>query len=163
MTCLNIANTIYYAILFIDTLTIFWYNKAHSTIGKPYLAIIASNGLGIFLLLWRLKLWVDFTVCSAFFNKRWDTIIAKSNFLTSVSLLFTASSFLYLISLLSSAILELKIHVVKYLWGNVVNLRAYGRIHYPGVCSFCWNFEWTHKNLEFRHHRMWSLNRQLQC
>ena len=32
-----------------------------------------------------------------------------------------------------------------------------------GVCSFGWNFEWTHKNLEFRRHRMWSLNRQLQC
>ena len=32
-----------------------------------------------------------------------------------------------------------------------------------GVCSFCWNFEWTHKNLEFRRHRMLSLNRQLQC
>ena len=24
-------------------------------------------------------------------------------------------------------------------------------------------FKWTHKNLEFRRHRMWSLNRQLQC
>ena len=24
-------------------------------------------------------------------------------------------------------------------------------------------FQWTHKNLEFRRHRMWSLNRQLQC
>ena len=35
--------------------------------------------------------------------------------------------------------------------------------HPPGVCSFCWNFEWTHTNLKFRRHRMWSLNRQLQC
>ena len=24
-------------------------------------------------------------------------------------------------------------------------------------------FQWTHKNLEFRRHRMWSLNRRLQC
>ena len=23
--------------------------------------------------------------------------------------------------------------------------------------------KWTHKNLELRRHRMWSLNRQLQC
>ena len=23
-----------------------------------------------------------------------------------------------------------------------------------GVCSFCWNFEWTHKILKFRRHRM---------
>ena len=53
---------------------------------------------------------------------------SETNFLTSVSLSFTASSFLYLISLLSSAFLELKIHAVKNLSGNVVNLSVYGTI-----------------------------------
>ena len=33
----------------------------------------------------------------------------------------------------------------------------------PGMCSFWWNFKWTHKILEFRRHRILSLNRQLQC
>ena len=63
---------------------------------------------------------------------------------------------LVLVELLVSHLLHL-----QHTKGSIYTKRQ--GLSQQGLCSFCWNFKWTHKILEFKHHRIWSLNRQLQC
>ena len=48
----------------------------------------------------------------------------------------------------------------KYFLFYIYPLQMQGCARFPKNWTF---FMWTQRNLEFRHHRKWSLNRQFQC